>query len=440
MFKIRTFTSNRHEICRELRFCDDNLPIPFAFLRFFSCIILFQIMKAESRVPSPVSQVMIVAGERSGDIYGAGLARALRARVPGLEVFGCGGEAMSQAAVDTIVDSHQITMVGITEVVSGIPRVYRAFRRLLQEVDRRQPQLAVLIDFPDFNLRLARQLKKRRIPVVYFVSPQVWAWRMGRVKKLKKRIAKMIVIFDFEEEIYKQAGVPVEYVGHPLVDMVRPHLTREEFCAKVGLDASLPTIALLPGSRQKEVTANLPVMLDAATRLTLNRKLQFVLAVAPTIDLRWLETTLLECYVGRATVRTAVHATYDALQHSEVAVVASGTATLEAAIRERPMVVVYRVSALTYLVGKLLVKVPYYSMVNILANKELVPELIQHDFTAANVAARVEYLLDHPEAREVMIRGFQALRPRLGQGGAIERAADAVVGVLQSSQTTWKAG
>jgi len=383
---------------------------------------------------------MIVAGERSGDIYGAGLARALRARVPGLEVFGCGGEAMSQAAVDTIVDSHQITMVGITEVVSGIPRVYRAFRRLLQEVDRRQPQLAVLIDFPDFNLRLARQLKKRRIPVVYFVSPQVWAWRMGRVKKLKKRIAKMIVIFDFEEEIYKQAGVPVEYVGHPLVDMVRPHLTREEFCAKVGLDASLPTIALLPGSRQKEVTANLPVMLDAATRLTLNRKLQFVLAVAPTIDLRWLETTLLECYVGRATVRTAVHATYDALQHSEVAVVASGTATLEAAIRERPMVVVYRVSALTYLVGKLLVKVPYYSMVNILANKELVPELIQHDFTAANVAARVEYLLDHPEAREVMIRGFQALRPRLGQGGAIERAADAVVGVLQSSQTTWKAG
>ncbi|HMD83999.1 MAG TPA: lipid-A-disaccharide synthase [Terriglobia bacterium] len=391
-------------------------------------------------MPSPVSQVMIVAGERSGDIYGAGLARALRARVPGLEVFGCGGEAMSQAAVDTIVDSHQITMVGITEVVSGIPRVYRAFRRLLQEVDRRQPQLAVLIDFPDFNLRLARQLKKRRIPVVYFVSPQVWAWRMGRVKKLKKRIAKMIVIFDFEEEIYKQAGVPVEYVGHPLVDMVRPHLTREEFCAKVGLDASLPTIALLPGSRQKEVTANLPVMLDAATRLTLNRKLQFVLAVAPTIDLRWLETTLLECYVGRATVRTAVHATYDALQHSEVAVVASGTATLEAAIRERPMVVVYRVSALTYLVGKLLVKVPYYSMVNILANKELVPELIQHDFTAANVAARVEYLLDHPEAREVMIRGFQALRPRLGQGGAIERAADAVVGVLQSSQTTWKAG
>jgi lipid-A-disaccharide synthase len=383
---------------------------------------------------------MIVAGERSGDIYGAGLAQALQARLPGLEVFGCGGEAMRQAAVDTVVDSHQIAIAGITEVVSGIPRVYRAFHQLLDEVDRRQPQLAILIDFPDFNLRMARQLKKRRIPVVYFVSPQVWAWRKRRVRKLKERIAKMIVIFDFEEEIYKRAGVPVEYVGHPLVDMVRPHLTREEFFAKVGLDASVQTVALLPGSRPKEVSTNLPVMLDAATRLTLNRKLQFVVAVAPTIDSRWLETTLLECYVGRATVRTAVHATYDALQHSEVAVVASGTATLEAALRERPMVVVYRVSALTWLVGKLLVNVPYYSMVNILAKKELVPELMQHDFNAPNVAARVEYLLDHPEAREEMIRGYQALKPRLGQGGAIERAADAMVGVLQSSQTTRKAG
>jgi lipid-A-disaccharide synthase len=383
---------------------------------------------------------MMVAGERSGDIYGAAVARALQARLPGLEVFGCGGEAMRQAAVDTVVDAHQIAIAGITEVVSGIPRVYRAFHQLLEEVDRRQPQLAILIDFPDFNLRLARQLKERRIPVVYFVSPQVWAWRKGRVQKLKERVAKMIVIFDFEEEIYKQAGVPVEYVGHPLVDMVRPHLTRQEFFAKVGLDASLPTIALLPGSRQKEVTANLPVMLDAATRLTLNRKLQFVVAEAPSIEPRWLETTLLECYVGRATVRTAAHVTYDALQHSDLAVVASGTATLEAAIRERPMVVVYRVSALTWLVGKLLVNVPYYSMVNILAKKELVPELMQRDFNAANVAARVEYLLDHPEAREEMIRGFQALRPRLGQGGAIERAADAMVGVLQSSQTARKAG
>lgn len=397
-------------------------------------------MSPKPRAPGPVPQIIIVAGERSGDIYGAGLARALQARLPGVEIFGCGGESMRQAGVDTLVDSHQIAVAGVTEIVSGIPRAYRAFHQLLDEADRCQPQLAILIDFPEFNLRMARQLKKRQIPVVYFVSPQVWAWRKRRVQKLKARVAKMIVIFDFEEEIYQRAGVPVEYVGHPLVDMVRTHLARQEFFDKVGLDASVQTVALLPGSRPKEVITNLPVMLDAATRLTFRRKLQFVVAVAPSIDPRWLETTLLECYVGRVTVRTAVHATYDALQHSDVAVVASGTATLEAALRERPMVVVYRVSALTWLVGKLLVKVPYYSMVNILAKKELVPELMQNDFNAANVAGRVEYLLDHPEIRKEMVQGFQALKPRLGRGGAIERAADAMVEVLQSSRAVQNPG
>ena len=391
----------------------------------------------ESRIPKrmPNPSIMIVAGERSGDIYGAGLARALQARLPGLEVFGCGGEAMRQAAVETVVDSHQIAIAGITEVVAGLPRIYRAFHKLLDEVDRRQPQLAILIDFPDFNLRMARQLKKRRIPVVYFVSPQVWAWRKGRVQTLKERIAKMLVIFDFEKEIYQQAGVPVEYVGHPLVDMVKTHLTRDEFFVKADLDPSVPIIALLPGSRQKEVMAHLPAMLNAAARLAANRQLQFVIAVAATIDPRWLEATVQGVHVGRATVRTAVHGASEAMQYSEVAVVASGTATLEAALRDRPMVVVYRVSALTWLVGRFLVKVPHYSIVNILAKKELVPELMQHDFTAANVAARVEYLLDHPEAREEMIRGFQSLKPRLGREGALGRAADAIMGVLQSSQT-----
>jgi len=383
---------------------------------------------------------MIVAGERSGDLYAAGLARALGKRLPGLEVFGCGGDALREAGGDTVVDAHQLAMAGITEVVSGIPRAYRAFHRLLEEVNRRKPQFAILIDFPEFNLRMARQLKKRNIPVIYFVSPQIWAWRKRRIRQVKARVAKMIVIFDFEEEIYRKAGVPVEYVGHPLVDLVRPHLTREEFFRKVGLEASVPTVALLPGSRAKEVMAHLPVMLDAATLLALQRPLQFVVAVAPTIDSRWLETTLRECYVGRAKVRTAVRATHDALQHADVAVVASGTATLEAALRERPMVVVYRVSALTWLVGKLLVNVPFYSMVNILANKALVPELMQQDFNAAHVATRVEYLLDHPEAREEMIQGYRMLKARLGPGGALERAADAMLDLLPSSVATPEAG
>ena len=377
--------------------------------------------------------LLMVAGERSGDVYGAGLAAALRARLGEVEIFGCGGEAMRQAGVETPVDAHEISLAGIVEVVAGLPRVYRAFRRVLEEVDRRRPQLAVLIDFPDFNLRLAKRLKRRNIPVVYFVSPQVWAWRAGRLNEIRAHVAKMLCIFDFEEAIYRKAGIPVEYVGHPLVDLVRTHLTREEFFARARLDPGTLTVALLPGSRQKEVCHNLPPMLEAATRLTLTRQIQFVLPVAPTLDLLWLEKALAECYVGRATVRAVAHAAYDALEHSDVAVVASGTATLEAALRERPMVVVYRVSPLSWLVGKLLVNVPYYSMVNLLAGKPVVTELMQNDFNAPNLAAQVEYLLDHPEAREKMVQEFRTLRPRLGPGGAAGRAADAVVGVLGAS-------
>lgn len=382
------------------------------------------------------SRIFIVAGERSGDIYGAALARALQARLPGVEIFGCGGDSMRKAGVDTTVDSHETAIAGVTEIVEGYPRVFRAFYKLVGEVDRRGPQLAILIDFPDFNLRLAAKLKKRRIPVVYFISPQVWAWRKGRVQTLKERIAKIIVIFDFEEAIYQQAGVPVEYVGHPLVDMVRANLTREEFFTKLGLNLSVKTITLLPGSREKEVVRNLPVLLEAACRLAENRKLQFIIPVAPTIDPRGLDSTLRQFDARGATIRTAFDATYNALQYSDIAVVTSGTATLEAALFERPMVVVYRVSGLTWLVGKLLVKVPHFSIVNILAKKELVPELMQEDFTAANVAGRVEYLLDHPAACNEMIQGFQALKARLGQGGAIGRAADAMVEVLQSSPSS----
>jgi lipid-A-disaccharide synthase len=375
---------------------------------------------------------MMVAGERSGDLYGAELAQALRERLHGLEIFGCGGDAMRLAGVDTVVDAHQVAVAGITEVVGGLPRVYRAFHALLDEADRRRPRLAVLIDFPDFNLRLAGRLKKRGIRVVYFISPQVWAWRKSRLKLLKARIDKMLCIFDFEESLYRQARIPVEYVGHPMVDLVRPHMRREEFFTAAGLDASTPTVALLPGSREKEARSNLPTMLDAASRLSLTRKIQFVIAAAPTLNATWLEKTVLECYVGRAAVRTVSNATYDVLRHSEVAVVASGTATIEAALSERPMVVVYRVSPVTWLFGKLLVDVPFYCMVNILAGKQVVPELIQSDFTAGNLASRVEYLLDLPQAREMMAQELRNLRAHLGPGGAIGRAADAVVGVYQS--------
>lgn len=377
--------------------------------------------------------ILMVAGERSGDIYGAELAKVIRERLGDVEIFGCGGEAMRQAGVETIIDAGSLTMVGITEVFMGLPRVYQAFGQLVEEVKRRKPQLAIPIDFPDFNLRLAKKLKPLGIRVAYFVSPQVWAWRSGRVNELKASIDKMFCIFDFEQAIYQKAGVPVEYVGHPLVDMVKPHLTREEFYTRAGLDPKVTTVALLPGSRQQEVITILPRMLDAATLMSLKREVQFVVAVAPSLDAAWLEKAMLECYVGRATVRAVTHATYDALQHADVAVVASGTATVEATLRERPMVVVYCVAPLTWLAGKLLVDVPFYSMVNILAGKRLVPELMQSEFSAHNVASHVEYLLDHAEARESMVTEFRSIKARLGTGGAIRRAAEAMLQLLPAS-------
>jgi lipid-A-disaccharide synthase len=243
----------------------------------------------------------------------------------------------------------------------------------------------------------------------------------------------MLCIFDFEAAIYRQAGIPVEYVGHPMVDLVRPNLTREEFLTRLGLDPVKTTVALLPGSREKEVTHILPTMLKAACRISRNRTVQFVVAVAPTLDAGWVEKMLLAPYAGGLTVRVATHATYDALRHCDVAIVASGTATLEAALCERPMVVVYRVSRLTYRIGRLLVKVPFYSMVNILAGKQVVPELIQSDFTPARVAGQVEYLLDHSQAREEMVANLRALKARLGPGGAVGRAAKAVAEALKSA-------
>jgi lipid-A-disaccharide synthase len=377
--------------------------------------------------------LLMVAGERSGDVYGAELAKALRARLGTVGIFGCGGDAMREAGVETTIDAHAISMAGIVEIVAGLPRVYHAFHTLLEEVDRRKPALAVLIDFPDFNLRLAKKLKRRGIPVVYFVSPQVWAWRRGRLRQIKATVSKMVCIFDFEEAIYREAGIPVEYVGHPLVDLARAQVTRQEFFQKAGLDPALPTVALLPGSREKEVAHNLPPMLAAAAHLAASRRIQFVLPLAPTLDTAWMESLIRKRDWGRARVRVIAHSTQDALEHADVAVVASGTATVEAALHARPMVVVYRVSALSWLVGRLLVDVPYYSMVNLLAGKPLVTELMQSNFTGENVTAQLQYLLDHGDARDRMANELRSLRTRLGPGGAIGRAAEVITRVLRGA-------
>jgi len=311
--------------------------------------------------------------------------------------------------------------------VSHLPLFRRIFRGLLAAVDERRPDLAVLVDYPDFNLRLARALHRRGIPVVYYVSPQVWAWRPGRLREIRAHVAHMIVIFPFEQKVYDDAGVPVTFVGHPLIDLVAPEGDRDAFLAGQGLDPARPVIALLPGSRRKEIAHNVPTIAGAVRLLAERRPdLQFLAAVAPSIDARALRAALPQ-YVALAEGRT--HAV---LAAATAAIVASGTATVEAALLGTPMVVVYRLSELTFRLGRRFVKVPHVAMANLIAGRRIVPELIQHEFTAERVAAEVLALLG--PAGETMREALGDVRRRLGAPGASGRAADVVTRLMASQE------
>lgn len=390
------------------------------------------LMSAES-----IIRILMVAGERSGDLHGAELAGELKAILGEVEIWGCGGEAMREAGVDLVADLRDFAMVGITEVIGGLPRARRAFNRLLEEAGRRRPALAVLIDAPSLNLRLAKRLKRQGIPVVYYVSPQIWAWKKWRMRHLQKRVDKMLCIFDFEEEIYRKAGVPVEYVGHPMIDrpeIAAPRLSRHEFFAQAALDPALQLIALLPGSRESEVRYILPGLIEAAQELRRrqpDRWRQFVVPVAPTLDAAGIEAMLGKSAADRALIKVLANATHDVLRYADAAVVASGTATLETALLGCPMVVVYRLAPSTAFLARFMVDVPYYSIVNLLAHKPAVPELIQNDFTGRRVADEIERLLESPEARAGMLSDFRRVRARLGPGGAARRAAEAVAAMIE---------
>jgi len=297
---------------------------------------------------------------------------------------------------------------------------------VLAEADRRQPALAVLIDYPDFNMRLARRLRARGVPVVYYISPQVWAWRRGRVRAIRETVSHMIVLFPFEEPLYREAGVPVTFVGHPLVDLVRPAADRDAFIRSCGLDPARPVLGLLPGSRQKEVAFNFPAIRGAVARVASARPdVQFLLAVAPSLDTEELRQT-----ASGAPIRLVAGQAHAVLSVASAAVVASGTATVEAALLGVPMVVVYRVSALTYTLGRPFVRVPHFAMVNLIAGRGVVPELIQADFTPENVAAEVLSLLGNRERLEGMRRDLLRVRELVGEPGASRRAAEVVRSLL----------
>jgi lipid-A-disaccharide synthase len=370
-------------------------------------------------------EILISAGEPSGEMYAARLAAALRARAD-VHLFGLGGPRMREAGVELLANSSEVAVVGITEVIRRLPAVWRIYQQLAQEAARRKPKLAILVDFPDFNLRLARRLHAQGVRIVYFISPQLWAWRPGRVHLMKRLVERVICIFPFEEEFYRSAGVPVNFVGHPLVDSVRPYMTREAMAARHGLDPRKPVVALLPGSRPGEIAHNLPAMLDACHLLNAAGSYEYVLAVAPGI----LETQIAAHARSDLAIHLAHEVTYDVLNAADVAIVASGTATVEAALLGAPMVVVYRVSATTAFIARRLVRTPHFAMANLIAGRRVVPELIQEEFTPEALAYEVRRLLDSAEARELMKRDLADVRAKLGPGGAIDRAAEIIAGLF----------
>ena len=374
-------------------------------------------------------RILISAGEASGEMYGAQLIEALRRRDPSLQFFGVGGDRMRTAGCDTVVDAKDLAVVGISEIVSHLPKIYGLFHKLIAEADRRHPALAIVIDSPAFNWRVARQMQKRGIPVVYYVCPQFWAWRQGRVRLLRKYVDKALVIFPFEEKFYRDRGVDATFVGHPLADLSPPSINRATYAAAHHLDAAKPWITLMPGSRMKEVRMNLPTILDSATKL--GSEYEFLLPVAPTLDRSFLESL-----IGR---RESIHLLSDALPalaQSRAGIIASGTATVEAALMGTPFVMVYRVSTLTYLLGRSRVKVPHFAMVNLIAGKEVVPELVQHDFTTEKVVAHLRKLLSDGQPRNQMLEGLATVRTLLRGPNAndlhpAERTAEAILKLVQ---------
>jgi lipid-A-disaccharide synthase len=377
--------------------------------------------------------ILISAGEASSDMYAARLAKAIRERT-GAQLFGMGGPRMAEAGVEIIADYHEVAVVGITEVLHKIPTVVRVQNRLAREAAQRKASLAILVDSPGTHLGVARRLKNRGIPVGYFIGPQVWAWRPGRVRVVKRLVKRMVVIFPFEEKFYRDAGVPVSYVGHPLADLVHASMTRAEFASQHGLDLQRPIVALLPGSRHREIAQHYRTILDACAIIARNHAargaVQFVHAAAPGIDLRPFAEY--ERSLG-IDIRHVEGGVYDVLASADCAIVASGTATVEAALLGTPMVVIYRVAPLTAAILRRMVRTRDVGMVNLIAGRRVAPELIQDDFTSAKVAAEVGRLLDSAEARQEMKSALAEVRAKLGSGGAIERAADIFYGMLRQS-------
>jgi len=381
----------------------------------------------------PPTQILLSAGEASGDMYAAQLAEALKARVD-CSIFGMGGDQMRAVDVEVIKDYSEVSVLGITEILSHLPQLLRAMRSLVDTARARRPAMAILTDFPGFHLRLARKLKALGSKNVYYICPQFWAWRPWRVRIVRRRFALALCIFPFEEKFFGDAGVPVKFIGHPLVGHVAPTQSREAFYAAHQLDPARPLVTILPGSRNSEIARHLPTLRETCAKIAAETPAQFVVGAAPG-----RAEFLRSGWPANFDLRVIEGQTYDALAHANASIVASGTATVEAALLDSPMVVVYRVTPLTALLAKPLVLTKHFAMVNLIAGREVVPELIQKDFTAERTAAEILRLLRDPRAVGAMRANLAEVRRQLGPPGAVQRAADAIAALLVGSQPSGNA-
>lgn len=376
-------------------------------------------------------KILVSAGEASGDLYASLVVEELRRMYPDAEFFGCTGPRLRAAGVRTVVDAASLAVVGLFEVVAHIPRIWGEYRKLLAAARAGRPDLAILTDSPDFHLRVARRLHRQGVPVVYLVAPQVWAWRKGRLPGMRRTIRRLLCIFPFEEEFFRRAGIDASFIGHPLAGLVGPSTTRDEFFRKHRLDPARPLIAVLPGSRRGEAARHLPALVDAVERINRVRAVNALLPASATTGSAFFQQR-----IGESTVKIIEGGSWDAMAHCDLALAASGTVTVEAALLRAPMVTFYRVTPMTYRLGRMLVDVPYYSMVNLIAGRALVPELIQDDMTGGKIASEALRLLNDEAARAAQRAGLDEVSATLSsRAGAPRRAALAIQDILEGEVT-----
>ncbi len=379
---------------------------------------------------------MIVAGEASGDLHGANLVKAMRRLQPDLDFCGIGGDELAAAGVDVLFDAHRLAVVGLVEVLAHLRDIIAARRILKKKIKKDRPCLLILIDFPGFNLRMARTAKKYGIPVFYYISPQVWAWHSSRVKTIARRVDRMCVILPFEEKFYNDRGVEAHYVGHPLLDSVKVEMTREDFCNRHKIDPEHMIVGLLPGSRKKEISALLPTFLEAAKRMQkkYQKHIVFLVSLAPSITEDELQANGLDAYRQAVDIRVVSRNRYDMMAACDAVVAASGTVTLELAILSVPMVVVYKISPLTYYLAKLLVKIAHFSLVNLIAEAPVVPELLQDQGNPGSIEVELAFLLFDEHTRQKMQDGLALVRQRLGGPGASDKAAALALEIMNAQK------